>query len=753
MMGRIQCLAVCALLLAWGMFACINSDIVEGTGNLGNQPADGYKEGNEVFTITTNGGMAQVATTAFDAGEIFNVMITSHRVDLSSNGELENSLYLTDYLSNPLGAQVAFFQQDIGDAHIYNQTLQAPMIQDHYLVTAKIEDNSGNIFHVSDVIVVVGGYDPNPKSIETYSDASYTSLDWTFSQLDTIYIEVFCNKTPSSVQSTVSFTDYTGGASTIILNDLSNNLVTIAGNYARFQYNIPNDLDSSEVTGGALNEGYWYGLTIDLKQDNGDLIIRNWTIQIKMVEEVVVEPSLSIQTGATQVEPSVVEREGEHITTLSTQFEDTDEPGIDTFIITFKMRDSDGRTINVVDAKHHNQSGEFGDTLGIKSLGGGVFLATYELDPDASLISGNYDLYFMVEDGTGEAAEDVFQNNFDELQITGQAQPPSFRQGATQCIPDIVDRIGVHPTTISTQFTDRDSVNVTDFNVLFKIKIDVNEIILVDNKTNDQPGEFGGNLLIISSGTGSYTARYTFDPDGSFPIGDYDLFFSVTDNQNNMAQDGYRANQDELEITSSVAEPSVESGSTQVNPNVINRSGNDVTTITARFEDADSNTVMNFTITFKIKDKNGKEYIIVDSAKNGETGEYKETLAITSIGPNSYVATYKFNPPSKMSSGGYSLYFKVEDEHGTYCEDGYVNNENELTILGKEQDGSEDGFNLLWVILPLVILIAIVVILLVLKKGKKEKTAPYIPPPTTYNEIPPHASYENQYQSPPNPPT
>ena len=142
-MGRIQCLAVCALLLIGGVFACINSDIVDGTGNLGNQPADGYKEGNEVFTITTNDGNTQAATTAFTAGEIFNVMITSHQVDLIGNGEVENSLYLTDYLGNPLGAQVAFFQQNIGNVHIYNQTLQAPMIQDHYLVTAKIEDNNG----------------------------------------------------------------------------------------------------------------------------------------------------------------------------------------------------------------------------------------------------------------------------------------------------------------------------------------------------------------------------------------------------------------------------------------------------------------------------------------------------------------------------------------------------------------------------------------------------------------------------------
>ena len=370
-----------------------------------------------------------------------------------------------------------------------------------------------------------------------------------------------------------------------------------------------------------MNDGYWYTLTVDFEKGNGDPVTKDWSIQIQITD--VVEPSLSVQNDATQVVPNTVEREGTYVTTISTQFEDTDEPNADSFIVTFKVRDKNGDEITIMDGKQNGQSGEFGGTLIMTSSGGGVYTASYDLDPDNSFITGDYDLYFKVEDGTGETAEDGYHPNRDELQITSSTSPPQVNNDATQCIPNIVDKIGEHVTPISTQIFDSDSLHVNDFTLLFKIRApDDSEIILVNNKTDGQTGELGGTLTITSSAEGVYTASYTFDPDGSFQTGDYDLYFKVTDQHGNSDTDGYIPNRDELHITSSAAEPTVDAGATQFIPNAVAKGDDSVTTISAQFEDIDSDSVSDFTVTFKVRYEDGTEYVLVDSAKNGEAGKY-----------------------------------------------------------------------------------------------------------------------------------
>ncbi|MEE9150884.1 MAG: hypothetical protein V3U20_03520, partial [Thermoplasmata archaeon] len=727
------------------------------TGDLGNEPSGGYSEGNEVFAITTN-DFASQATTSFDIGEIFRVTITSYLVDLQGNGQSENTLYITDYQGNLMGTSVVFTQQDDGNAHVYSQTISAPSIPDHYLVVAKIEDGNGNKFAAKDVIIV-GVDSVTQKYIKTYSDDTYSTVDWTFSSQDTIYIEVYSEETPSNARSSVKFTDYSGGESTKEIKDLEKDAPTMVGNYARIEYDLSNDLDATSLFAGKLNDDYWYGLTVDLRRGNGGVITGNWTIQIQITEVVVVVPSLSVQDGATYAEPSTVVREGSYITTISTRFEDTDEPSGNSFLITFKVRDSDDKEINLVDGKSNGQSGEFGGTLIVISSGGGIYTASYELDPDDSFITGFYDLYFKVEDGTGEAVEDGYQNNRNELEITSSTFPPHVNNDATQCTPNTVNKIGEYVTTISAQFSDSDSLSIDDFTVLFKIKgPDDREIILVNNKTNGQTGEFGGSLSIISSAEGVFTASYTFDPDGSFKAGDYDLFFKVIDQHGNSDTDEYFWNRNELEITSSAAEPTVDAGETKVNPNVVNKTGDDATMITAQFEDADSDSVSNFTVTFKVKHENGTEYVIVNSAKNGDSGEYGGTVTITLSGPNGYIASYVWNPPSSMPKGNYSLYFKVEDEWDNYAEDGYVNNLNELTIIGEEGEPEGDGeeeqeaiSNWAWILLVVIILIILFILLIAAKKRKGK--APYMPPKTTEEDTHPPSSYEDLSSSPPEEPS
>jgi hypothetical protein len=721
---------------------------VKATGDLGNEPPEGYSEGNEVFAITTN-DFAQVATTIFDTGETFRVKLTSYLVDLQGNGQAENTVYITDYLGNVMGSPVGFSQQNVGGAHVYSQTIDAPLISDHYLVVAKIEDNNGNKFEAKDVILV-GPDSLSEKHIKTFSDDTYTEVNWAFTSVDTIYIELYSTENPNPGQSSVKFADYSGGESVTKLGDLSDNTIKMVGNYAIIRYNISNDLDIADLTDNALNEGYWYTLSVDLRLGGGEIITNDWTIQIQITDVIVVPVSLSVQEGSTTADPSTVEREGNYITTISTRFEDTDHPSPNSFIITFKVRDPNNEEITIVDHKKNGESGEFGGILTVITPGAGIYYASYDLDPDGSFTSGFYDLYFEVEDGTGEVIEDGFQNNRNELQITSSTLPPNVGNDATQCDPNEVDKIGEYVTTISAQFSDSDSLSVTNFTVLFKIRgPDDREIVLVNNKTNGQSGEFGGTLSITSSAQGEYTASYTFDPDGSFKAGYYDLYFKVTDQHGNSDTDRYIWNHRDLRITSSAAEPTVVEGATQAIPDVVDKAGDGVTTISVQFEDTDSDSVDNFTVTFKVRDEDGNEYVIVDSAKNGEAGEHGGTVVITSSSPNEYVASYIWNPPSSMPNSNYSIYFKVEDEYGSFAEDNYADNIDELMIIGEEEEDQDEQDGLQnWVWIPLILIILIIFLILILLAKRRKGKPSYMPPKTTEEDKPPPSSYNGLSPSP-----
>jgi ABC-type antimicrobial peptide transport system permease subunit len=730
---KIQSTLVVSVLIL-GVIICGVPSFVLGTGALGNEPSTGYSEGNEVFAITKD-DFAKTATTAFDIGETFRVHITSQLVDLLGNGQRENRVIIADYLGNPVGLTPTFAQQDDGSDHKYTAILTAPNTPDHYLVAAKIEDNNHNIFEAMDVIIVGGGASPQ-KYIKTYSDPGYSNLDWTFTSEDTIYIEVYSDilVDPNPGQSSVTFADYSGGGSSKKVGQLSNPEITRSGDYTRIQYDLSIDLEVLELTDGILNAGYWYGLTVFLGTGT-TTITADWTIQIQITAVIV--PTLSLQAGTTEASPQIVQREGNYQTTIRAEFEDTDAPSADSFIVTLKVRDDNGDEITIVDRKTHGGAGAFGGTVSVTSSGTGLYTVSYDLNPDDNFISGNYDLYFKVEDGTGEEVEDAFQNNNNELLITSPTLAPNVNWDSTECDPDLVDKIGEYVTKISADFSDSDSLNVTDFSVLFKIRDeDGNEIILVNNKTHGETGELGGTLTITSSVQGVYSASYTFDPEGGFQVGDYDLYFKVTDQHGNSDTDEYIPNSNELHIISSAYEPTVNTGATFFDPTEVDKTGDKVTKIQTQFEDIDTDQLSDFTVTFKVKDEEGNEYVLVDAAKSGEAGEYGGTLSITSSSPNVYVASYIWDPPSTMPNGNYSLYFMVEDEHGSFAEDMYADNANELTISGKEEEPAEEPSTDILLLLIIIIIIVMLILFLAALKGRKRKEKPYMPPTETAEESP-----------------
>ncbi|MFC1475263.1 hypothetical protein ACFLQG_01315 [Candidatus Zixiibacteriota bacterium] len=370
----------------------------------------------------------------------------------------------------------------------------------------------------------------------------------------------------------------------------------------------------------------------------------------------------TVVADATQASPTSVNRIGSNTTTISTQFTDADQPGVNAFTVTFKVKDIAEGELTLVNALTNGNGG-----LTITDGGGGSYTASYDWDPGPSQTLGTYDLYFEVSDGTDNVI-DGYVINADELTVV-ESNDPTVVAGATGVSPASLNRIGANTIVISTQFTDVDEPGVGAFNVTFKIK-DASEVetILVNNQPNS-----GGGLTITDGGGGSYTASYTYNPDDAQPTGVYDLYFEVSDG-GGTAIDNYVSNTDELTITSQSA-PTVSTSATQAVPSTVNRVETNTTVISTQFTDIDQPGINAFTVTFKIKDISEAEYILVNAQTNGNGG-----LTITDGGGGSYTASYTWDPGDAQTLGTYDLYFEVSDGSDSDI-DGYTNNLEELTVV------------------------------------------------------------------------
>lgn len=130
----------------------------------------------------------------------------------------------------------------------------------------------------------------------------------------------------------------------------------------------------------------------------------------------VLEGFLSMESGATTVSPTSVDRSGTNTTTISAVFYHTENPSIASFTVIFKVRGTDMATITLVDAKKHGEAG-----LEITGANG-TYTATYIWDPSSTCTTGLYDLYFHVTDGMDTVTDD-FGYNLDELTIISSGTP------------------------------------------------------------------------------------------------------------------------------------------------------------------------------------------------------------------------------------------------------------------------------------------------------------------------------------------
>jgi hypothetical protein len=166
-------------------------------------------------------------------------------------------------------------------------------------------------------------------------------------------------------------------------------------------------------------------------------------------------------------------------------------------------------------------------------------------------------------------------------------------------------------------------------------------------------------------------------------LGKYDLYFMVRDEFNNTAEDPFNQNQDELELISSVTPPAITAGNTKCVPSSVNKIGSGTTKIYCEFSDSNYTSVNDFNVTFKIRDQENNELILVADSGHGSNGtdpDQPGEVEITYSG-TVFTAWYEWDPPVNAATGTYDLYFGVKNRAGGYASDKYDENLEELTVV------------------------------------------------------------------------
>ncbi len=395
------------------------------------------------------------------------------------------------------------------------------------------------------------------------------------------------------------------------------------------------------------------------------------------------EPEL--QVGDTTCVPKSLDIIGTNSTMIYCEFTDADNPAPTVFNVTFKVRPPSNNMADVltlVANKANGGAGEYGGSVKVEQSGN-TYVASYHWDPPIDVDLGDYDLYFMVRDEYNNTAEDPFAQNQDELELISSVTPPTIKAGDTTCVPKTVNKIGSGTTTLYCEFSDSTYTDVDDFKVTFKIRDqNNNEIILVDNMANGESGEDANQTSQVEITTSGpvFTAWYEWDPPITTTPGTYDLYFGVKNKEGGYAKDKFENNLDELTVISSGNPPEIKQVGCK--PNKIAVKGTETTTIYALFTDADNPAIQNFTVTFKVRDPNGTELILVKAKKHGGGGEFGGTLNVINT-TEGYNASYAWDPAEDVVLGKYDLYFTVKDETMSESEDGFENNLDELELTGE----------------------------------------------------------------------
>ncbi|MHC4499065.1 MAG: hypothetical protein ACYS21_08155, partial [Planctomycetota bacterium] len=121
----------------------------------------------------------------------------------------------------------------------------------------------------------------------------------------------------------------------------------------------------------------------------------------------------TIVAGTTFVTPDSISRLGSEYTMIKSAFSDADVEGVGAFAVTIKVRDQSSTEYTIVDSAYNREQG-----LRVRHGSGPDYEASVLWDPPVGQVTGTYDLYIYVRDGSGDTASDSYASNADELTVS-----------------------------------------------------------------------------------------------------------------------------------------------------------------------------------------------------------------------------------------------------------------------------------------------------------------------------------------------
>lgn len=526
-----------------------------------------------------------------------------------------------------------------------------------------------------------------PPPVISSLECDPTSILAAGSETTTIYAEFTDEDTASTSEFYVTFE----------VRDPNDDIITLVDN----QTNGNGGLTVTEIAEGHYNASYiWdppdaavlgdYDLYVRINDSKNGMDVDDFDNNLGELLLTKAGEVPVIEIGNTTCLPGKVNKINNEMAAIFVNFSDTNVPALnpDEFVVTFKVRDESNNEIILAENK---VTGDTGDAAGtstvvVDNYASNLYTAAISWDPDVTVPVGMYDLYFSVSTIYGLATDD-YDNNNDELEIYSTGLPPQIITGSTSVLPSTVDVIGTATTMIFCEFIDTDNPAPDSFNVTFNVRPPSNQmndvITLVNDKADGGAGEFGDTVSVQRSSDNNYIASYNWDPPETAEIGFYDLYFMVRDEFDNSAEDNYAPlNLDELEIITSVTPPSITPGDTKCVPTSVNKIGSGTTKIYCEFTDSNFTDINDFSVTFKVRDPNDSEIVLVDNKLHGEAGEDPNQVSKVEITYSGTVFTawYDWDPPITIMPGDYDLYFGVRNKDGGFASDSFSNNPDELLI-------------------------------------------------------------------------
>ncbi|UCH89190.1 MAG: hypothetical protein JSV49_00650, partial [Thermoplasmata archaeon] len=652
------------------------------TGDTGNEPPTGFKNGDEVIRVYHGNG---AVNTHFAVNETIYVNVTTSLFNNKNKPTHSKILLFTYTGQNFWETQTAKNFKLVAESgnnltyqgSIDTQALTPALSEDHYLLVAELTKSGADpkTFRFYDVIKYGSG-GAAQRSSTLWHDSACTKPAVAVGVSETIYLKVYAENNPVQTRSEVRLLNYFDERLVKTLSGLSNNVIQRSASYSIIELDMGVDLPFGNLPGG-YSYGEWFTIQVDLYDSTGAPMAANWSVALK------VAPMPAIST--TEAWPPSVEITTTDKTNITVNFTDLGAvANPDEFKVTIRVRDEANNIISLIEDKYNGDP-----NVVVAPIVGGGYSAKYTWDPPVTMLEGKYDLYSKITNINEISASHNFDSNQDELTLTTTSVVPAIQTGSVDCIPSSVDCAEAEITKIYANFVDPVKTAKENLEITFKVRAENNTVFtLVNAKGHGGAGEYGGTLNIEET-VGFYKASYDWDPPANIGVAlgtsqKYDLYVSIR-NPNGYANDTFDNNPNELTIFNYGNAPAIDKPTIYAVPKSVDRIGNNPTDFKANFTDLDAHAVSVFDITLIIRHADTNDEIkLLDGANHNEIGEKGGHLTIQEVAgtvPRMYKMNYNWDPSELTPEGDYDISLEVVDNYGKVSKSGFADNLKKLNIF------------------------------------------------------------------------